>query len=196
MSILSKTQLKENSRMILNSNRNFSEAVIKDHDSLIKSSAKSSVFLSHKHSDGTSVKQMRTLLYSLGADVYIDWLDPDMPEETKGETAIKIKVKINQNDKFILLATENAIESKWCNWELGYGDAHKYPKNKIALFPLREDNSSWKGNEYMEIYHIIEYEDGNGKYDSGRYIPKGYYVFTPSENNKRHLTPLKEWLEK
>ena len=43
----------------------------------------------------------------------------------------KLKEKIEIADKFILLATEKAINSKWCNWELGLGDAAKYMKNNI-----------------------------------------------------------------
>lgn len=50
-----------------------------------------------------------------------------MPQVTSGETAIRIKDRIDKCDKFILLATDKAVESKWCNWELGYGDAKKYP---------------------------------------------------------------------
>lgn len=45
-----------------------------------------------------------------------------MPEKTSGLTATKIKYQIYKNDKFILLATDNAIASKWCNWEVGIGD--------------------------------------------------------------------------
>lgn len=187
MSILSKSELREHSSSMLKARRDFSER--------FSSTAKSTVFLSHKHSDKTEVRFARDLLNGLGADAYIDWLDPDMPEVTKGETAIKIKEKINSNDKFILLATENAIDSKWCNWELGYGDAQKHKKDKIALLPLREDNRSWQGNEYMEIYKVIEYEDGRSKYSDGRSIPAGYYIFSPSKDGTRNLTPLKLWLE-
>jgi len=187
MSIMSKSDLRIHSSVMSKARQNFSER--------FSATAKSSVFLSHKHSDKIEVKFARDLLNSLGSDAYIDWLDPDMPEVTKGETAVKIKEKINSNDKFILLATEDAIESKWCNWELGYGDAHKHRINKIALFPLRDDNKSWQGNEYMEIYKVIEYEDGSSEYSDGRSIPAGYYVFSPSKDGSRNLTPLKLWLE-
>lgn len=40
------------------------------------------------------------------------------------------------SDRFILLATDNAIGAPWCNWELGYGDAQKY-KDKIAILPIK-----------------------------------------------------------
>ena len=84
-----------------------------------------------------------------------------MPAYTCGKTADNIKKKIKQYDKFILVATDGAIASKWCNWELGYGDAQKYDNEKIALFPLKQDDhTNWKGSEYLELYPVIEYING------------------------------------
>lgn len=117
-----------------------------------------SVFLSHKHDEKEIIKQAIVLLNKLGVDVYVDWLDSGMPKNTNGSTAKRIKEKIRQNDKFILLATESAINSKWCNWELGYGDAQKYSRN-IAIMPItdKEDNS-FSGSEYLQIYPVITSE--------------------------------------
>jgi hypothetical protein len=186
MSILSKSELKEHSSTMLKARRDFSER--------FSGTAKSSVFLSHKHSDKTEVRFARDLLNGLGADAYVDWLDPDLPEKTRGETAVIIKQKIKSNDKFILLATEAALESQWCNWELGYGDANKHADSNLALFPLREDNSSWRGNEYMQLYHTIEYENGTNEYKNGRIIPAGYYICSPFTGVLRTIIPLKDWL--
>lgn len=58
----------------------------------------------------------------LNSSIYVDWLDPSMPARTCGRTAENIKENIKKYDKFILVATEGAIASKWCNWELGFGD--------------------------------------------------------------------------
>jgi hypothetical protein len=77
-----------------------------------------------------------------------------MPKQTSGVTADKLKKKIKENKKFILLATEKAIASKWCNWELGFGDAHKYI-NHIALLVIKDDNTNWTGSEYLQIYPVI-----------------------------------------
>jgi len=81
-------------------------------------------------------------------------MDVDMPKQTNGETATRLKKKIVDCKKFILLATEGAIQSKWCNWELGLGDAAKYIKN-IALLVVKDDNKNWPGNEYLQIYPAI-----------------------------------------
>src|SRR5690606_7451084 len=92
-------------------------------------SLKPTVFLSHKHDDLEDEEELKGFIDVLeqhGAKVYIDSLDNTMPEETSGDTAKRIKEIIKYCKNFILLATERAIESHWCNWELGIGDTHKY----------------------------------------------------------------------
>jgi hypothetical protein len=112
------------------------------------------VFLSHKHDELEELKDAIALLKKFGVNIYIDHNDEEMPKRTSGVTAEKLKKKIKENKKFILLATEKAIASKWCNWELGFGDAHKYI-NHIALLIVKEDNASWSGSEYLQIYPVI-----------------------------------------
>ncbi|MFW6046614.1 MAG: toll/interleukin-1 receptor domain-containing protein [Candidatus Woesearchaeota archaeon] len=158
--------------------------------------AQTSIFLSHKHTDKKEVKEAKRLLEGIGIKIYVDWLDPDMPKETRGETAIRIKQKIKENDKFILLATDEAVASKWCNWELGHGDAEKLLSDKIALFPVREYSRSWTGSEYMQIYPVIEYEDGSNSNTNNQTISEGYYIFYPSVNLSRNYIALKTWLLK
>src|ERR1700754_1412667 len=85
-------------------------------ESFNRTTSLTSIFLSHKHSDHQHIKALKSLLLVFQANIYIDWLDPDMPQTTRAETAIRIKTKIKENKKFILLATDEAIESKWCNW--------------------------------------------------------------------------------
>ena len=119
-----------------------------------------------------------------------------MPRTISGETAERIKERIKQCERFILLATDGAIESKWCNWELGYGDAEKYASRHMALFPMKEideRDSSYKGNEYMEIYPHIVYSGGGDKYKSGEKISEGYYL-KYKKGDKNIIEPLEEWL--
>jgi hypothetical protein len=140
------------------------------------------VFLSHKHNEDEILKEVIKLLETIGVDVYVDWQDEEMPKITSGETARKIKEKIIANKKFILLATKDAIESKWCNWELGYGDSHKF-SDDIAIMPIVENDGSWPGNEYLQIYPVIK---THYQYSTG-----DYYV----EFNDEKIS-LKEWLKK
>lgn len=155
------------------------------------------VFISHKHEDLEDLKGVIGFLErNYNVKIYIDSRDPSMPEITSAKTAETIKERITNCNKFILLATNKAIESKWCNWELGFGDAKKY-KDHIAIFPMKPQgtfDSQYKGSEYMDIYPYITYTDGTEKYSNGTYITKGYYVIKTDDNRKIY-TPLANWFE-
>ena len=157
-----------------------------------------SVFLSHKHTDKELMLQIKTMLEHIGINVYIDWLDETMTSNTSGKTAKKLKEKIQQYDKFVLVATNGAIASKWCNWELGLGDAEKYDKDKIAILPIVPDyDYQWEGSEYLQIYPTIEYQDGSAIYSNGTKIPEGYYVLYPKDSNgNRIIVKLTDWLQR
>ncbi len=119
------------------------------------------VFLSHCHADQDQVGKAIAFFKGFGINIYIDWQDESMPQVTSGVTAQKIKSKIISNDKFILLATNNAIASKWCNWELGIGDTFKFAKDKMLLLPLEDSPGNWAGNEYLQLYPRAEPVDGH-----------------------------------
>jgi hypothetical protein len=158
---------------------------------------KPTVFLSHKHDDLADLRGVMGELEGIGAKIYIDSMDNKLPEQTCGDTAVRIKEVIKFCDKFVLLASNKAIESYWCNWELGIGDTHKFIEN-IALLPIKEKGTydfQYKGNEYLQIYPQIDYEDGYSRYSDGRQIPAGYYISKPvDKNNVRIITPLRQWL--
>jgi hypothetical protein len=150
---------------------------------------KTKIFLSHKHDELEHLEGAISFLKRHGVEIYVDWLDDGMPKTTSGITAVRIKEKIKENDKFILLATEGAINSKWCNWELGLGDAAKYINN-IAILPVKKDNSDFTGNEYLQIYpYIVNYD--NYTYDFQRHWSPGSYVVFPDGE----IVELKEWLK-
>lgn len=153
------------------------------------------VFLSHKHDDLDDLKDVIGFLQTqYGVKVYIDSRDPSMPPFTSGETAINIKNRIKQCNKFILLATNGAVESKWCNWELGFGDALKF-KDRIAIFPIKPSGATYKGTEYMSIYPFIAFYDGTETYTNGSKVKRGYYVCS-DENGIYSITPLADWFAK
>ena len=141
------------------------------------------VFLSHRHDDIDVMNNVISLLKGCGVDVYVDWMDYEMPKQTSGLTAKLIKEKILACNKFILVATEGAITSKWCNWELGFGDAHKYRDN-IAIMPITDKpGGTFSGSEYLQIYPSIK--------TICQQISAGYYVVDESLE-----IPLKDWLIK
>lgn len=166
-----------------------------------KYEAKPTIFISHKHSDLEDLEELKgvmEILENLGAKIYIDSMDNSMPGHTCGDTALRIKDVIKHCNKFILIATEKAIESYWCNWELGIGDTHKYMEH-IAILPIKEKNEQdyqYKGNEYLQIYPRIDFRHGDTYYvDSKQVIPRGYYVCRPkNKEGIRYITALKDWL--
>ena len=95
----------------------------------------------------------------MSSDNPLDCFDEEMPLKTCAETAVRIKQVIEYCPKFIFLATEDALSSKWCNWEVGIADKWKLTGNNMAILPLLEkgkEPKSYKGNEYLQIYPYIE----------------------------------------
>lgn len=153
---------------------------------------KTKIFLSHKHDEKEFLEGAISLLKTFGVDVYVDWLDDGMPKTTSCQTAVRIKEKIKENHKFILLATEDAINSKWCNWELGLGDAAKYIEN-IALLPIKNDYNDFSGSEYLEIYPYV-FNIDYYQFFKGEYRSQGTYVVYPSVNGNDRVLPIAQWL--
>lgn len=121
--------------------------------SLIK--AGHSIFLCHSHIDKTIVDKMLVLFNKLKIDLYIDWMDTNMPAITDKGTAEIIKEKIHSCDKFIFLATYSGLKSKWCNWELGFAYSSK-SENNVAILPIESKSGKWAGNEYLQLYPEME----------------------------------------
>lgn len=113
------------------------------------------VFLSHSHKDKLLVEGLKNLLGSMGVELYIDWLDDNMPAVTSRETAEKLKNRIKSCNLFMLLATTNALNSKWVPWEIGIADGVK-SLAQIVLVPVADDSGSFPGSEYLQIYNKLE----------------------------------------
>ena len=151
-----------------------------------KTTATTTLFLSHSHVDKPLVEQAKIFFENLGIAIYVDWADETMPERPNGITAQKIKSQIStQNDKFVLLATNDALSSRWCNWEVGIADVFKLTSKKMALLPLSDANQSWRGNEYLQIYGRIERNPMKGG-------GEGYFVWYPDGS----WESIEAWLRK
>ena len=186
------------SKSTLSSYRSSSRTFPKDNliylqESYLRDKSKTMIFLSHKHDEVNILHDVIAFLKAEGVDVYVDWMDEDMPAYASGETAVKLKQRIQIANKFILVATPGAINSKWCNWELGLGDAAKYIED-IAILPVSESNQNFNGAEYLRIYPYIYYENGYNSYRSGELISKGYYVRYPIMNSNYRIVRLENWL--
>ena len=92
-------------RSVVNESRVFSAGT--------RRTSRPTVFISHKHSDLEDLKGLIGFLEQrYDVECYIDSEDPGMLGVTSGVTADRIKKVISTSDRFILLATDNAIESK------------------------------------------------------------------------------------
>ena len=129
---------------------------------------KKTAFLCHSHLDEQMVKGLVVLFQEAEIDLYIDWQDAAMPEKPNNITAKKIQRKIIEQDIFLFLATENAKQSRWCPWEIGYADAKT---KKIYVIPTSDGKNTY-GNEYLELYASI---------DTNIYYPGNYLVNKPNE---------------
>ncbi|NMC35214.1 MAG: toll/interleukin-1 receptor domain-containing protein [Veillonellaceae bacterium] len=117
------------------------------------------VFLSHSHLDKDLVLGLQRYLAKSGYKLYIDWQDDAMPRITNKETAIKIKDKIKNNEYFLMLATKNALQSKWVPWEVGVADSLK-PYDKLLVIPVATNGEDYPGREYLSVYKRLELKNG------------------------------------
>ena len=117
--------------------------------------AEVTAFLCHSHKDKTLVLGFIRRLAALGLKLYVDWNDTGMPQITNRETAAKIKGKIKEMGLFIMLATPNALASRWCPWELGVADQMK-GYDRIVIVPVTDSSGKFEGSEYLQLYKRLE----------------------------------------
>lgn len=144
-------------------------------------------FLSHSSKDAELVVGAIRVLEGHGAAVYVDKKDPSLPPYTSTETASTLRTRINQSNKFVLLASENSKQSKWVPWELGLADGFK-GKSRIALFPTVESHSAtaWTSWEYLGLYDRIVWGGLRGKEKN---------VWMVWDKVRNTATELSEWLK-
>lgn len=116
---------------------------------------RATVFLSHSHDDADLVETFLVLLEDENVDIYVDWKDTEMPSVTSPETAIRLKGRIAECRKFMILATNKALDSKWVPWEIGIADSQNGMRN-VAVIPVQDTGTTWKGSEYVGIYSRVE----------------------------------------
>ncbi|KLO61560.1 hypothetical protein AA671_01050 [Delftia tsuruhatensis] len=126
-------------------------------------------FLCHSHKDRDLALGLQQWLKEQGMELYIDWLDPCMPDTPDGMTADRIRTIINGADVFLFLATKDSMTSRWCPWELGFADGVKR-NEQIAVIATRDASGNYYGNEYLQLYRRIDQATaGNALY----WYPKG-----------------------
>lgn len=125
------------------------------------SEAKLSVFLSHSHKDRSLVEGLIRYFAKQGIAIYVDWNDGAMPRVTDRETAAKLKRRIDACGVFMVLATPNAIDSKWVPWEVGVADQMK-GEERITVIPVADASGRYIGAEYLQLYRRFGKSDHTG----------------------------------
>jgi hypothetical protein len=170
--------------------QNFNRGVIvEDHDFEKRAFASvTDVFLSHSSMDKGVLPQVIGFLEKHGAKVYIDKVDKELPEKTSSETGVKLKERITQCPKFIVLVTANSKNSRWIPWELGIADEKKKLPN-VALLPDigNQASAEWPEQEYLGLYPRIVLETFNGQTSP---------VWMVLDHHKNRGTELREWLRR
>jgi hypothetical protein len=119
-----------------------------------KAAGQRTAFLCHSHKDQLLALGLQEILRQGGVDLYIDWQDAEMPSQPSGETAQRLRIRIQQCDLFLFLATQNSMSSRWCPWELGHADGVK--RNAQIVVVPTTDGTYEHGAEYMHLYRRID----------------------------------------
>lgn len=120
------------------------------------------IFLSHSSSDATLVTGLKLELEDLGYLVYVDWIeDPKLSRaNVTKDTALVLQARMKQCKSLVYAFSENASNSKWMPWELGYFDGIK---GTVAVLPIsKTSKSSFQGSEYLGIYFYIQIDTISG----------------------------------
>lgn len=120
-----------------------------------KEAAPLTVFLSHSHFDRVLAKGIVVHMGSLGVEVYVDWNDRNMPRETNRLTALMIKRRIREASLFVMLATKNALASRWVPWEVGVADAMKGAA-QVLIIPVADSLGLFRGRDFLRLYRRVE----------------------------------------
>lgn len=141
------------------------------------------VFLSHSFINKDLVIDVKNKLCSYGISVYVDWLDdPELDRRhVTRKTADILRIRMRQCQSLAFLDTEDARESAWTPWEVGFADANK---QRVFIIPIRVDEISYrnyKGHEFFSLYPFLDEEPNREKQNTlwinSPYLPEHYNTF-------------------
>lgn len=162
--------------------RLFSAQAVLNEGRITDSSKMYDIFLSHSSKDMDLIAGLKLILEDLGYSVYVDWNDNQLnPNNVTPETAEVLRERMLQCKSLLYAFSENAANSKWMPWELGYFDALK--NSRVAVLPITQTAKySYKGSEFVGVYYFIQIDpttDGKSAlwvHDGGKYINYKYWL--------------------
>lgn len=131
------------------------------------------IFLSHSSKDMELIAGLKLMLEDLGYSVYVDWNDEALdPDDVSPETAKILRDRMKQCRSLVYTFSENASNSKWMPWELGYFDALK--NSRVAVLPISQTaKSAYKGSEFIGVYYIVQIAQIQNSNKNALWIYKG-----------------------
>lgn len=130
------------------------------------------VFISHQQKDKDAARLIADYLINCGIDVYFDEYDLNINRSNPNSVVNAIKAGINKSTHLMCLLSENALQSKWVPWEVGYGYNHN-------VFCVRLKEVAFKMlPEYLQVVPVYSgYEALDGQIRNmriSRNINEGY----------------------
>ena len=144
---------KEKSKGLL---KTFSAESVLNEGRIYDSTKTYDIFLSHSSKDDELIAGLKLILEDLDYSVYVDWYDEEInPDYVTPRTAEVLRERMSHCKSLIYAFSENAANSRWMPWELGYFDALK--KSRVAVLPISpRTRYSYKGSEFIGVYYVIQ----------------------------------------
>ena len=108
------------------------------------------IFISHQKRDADTAKKIADYFITSGIDVYFDEYDTKIDRTRPYSVVSAIKTGIRNSTHMLCLLSQNALDSKWIPWEVGYG----YDRTTVVGLTLKEISQSVLP-EYLQIVPIL-----------------------------------------
>lgn len=108
------------------------------------------VFISHQRKDKTVARAIADYIKNAGVDVYFDEYDSSINIYDPYSVVSAIKKGIHKSTHMLCILSNNALESKWMPWEIGYG----YDRTQLYGLTVKELAES-SLPEYLQIVPIL-----------------------------------------
>lgn len=117
------------------------------------------IFLSQTTRDAEIVLGVYDLLFEQGYSIFCDWIIA--PEVSRSQVspanAAFVRGAMMICDTLLFLDTEQADQSLWMCWELGWFDGNK---GHVAILPVLADKTlQYRSREFLGLYPYIEVDE-------------------------------------
>ena len=134
-----------------------SDSAVLEHVAKRENAGRHDIFLSHAYVDHDLILGAALVIEEFGFKVYIDWRDDTTLSRNAvtHKTARRLREQLKRSRCLLYCTTENANNSRWMPWELGYKDGHC---GRVAVLPVAKDfraSDDYEGQEYLGIYPYV-----------------------------------------